>query len=257
MGLVFEAAPRSILDTYGWLFLGLDEELAHGLDERFDGAGGLSPELGGRTRERAPFMNAEVTVENLRAGIGVWRKKRWETDFADALYGRQEQLLAGGVTDLWWRQIVPVLSAWKAIRPRSRAEILARGLSVLAELNAAHGRLQAVSVDNIEWEVLEDLFHVAWSIKGVNSPVFASKLCHFMRPDLYVVVDGDAVGIQAPYPEYWKACWTAWRAAEPLHAKLCDILNEETGATLRPTFPFATKIPELCVIGARARGAAI
>lgn len=194
-----------------------------------------------------------VSPKNLRAGLQVWRNKNWERDLGDALYARQAQLLADGASKEWWEATVPTLAAWLATRPRSKAEIHERGLKTLPRLDAAYRRLRPLSgFDTLEWSALQDLFEIAWSIKDVNSPVFASKLSHFMRPDLYMVVDTEVVGITGPYAAYWKACSAGWRRAQPLHAELKQILVIEIGSHLRPTFPFATKITELCVIGARA-----
>jgi len=136
-------------------------------------------------------------------GLGEMR----ELDFGNDIYTTQARLLSEGATEQWWSETVPVLARWLALRPFSKDEILERGRHVLGSIDDAFRRLRmAPPFGHVSWAELAPLFDVAWSIKAVNSPVFASKLCHFMRPDLYVVIDGDAVGLQAPYPLYWQAC---------------------------------------------------
>jgi hypothetical protein len=197
-------------------------------------------------------MIFSVGEQNLRAGLSVWRKRKWEQDFSAPFYAQQRQLLASGVSDIWWRSTLPELTRWKAIRPKRPSVILERGLAVLPEIAKTFTSLPMDSdFGSIRWDQVEPLFNIAWGIKGVNSPVFASKLCHFMRPDLYMVVDQEVIGVKEPYSTYWRACSEAWKRSAADHTKLKAILTGESECPLGTHFPFATKITELCVIGAR------
>ena len=89
------------------------------------------------------------------------------------------------------------------------------------------------------------------SIKGVSSPVFASKLCHFIFPSAFPIADRAAVGVAANYDKHWARCrdlWLGCNAREQLIAKLKQAIAEP----VTPGYPWATKITELCLIGSRS-----
>jgi hypothetical protein len=200
-------------------------------------------------------MTIEVPLASLQAGIRVFKaRKNWPDDFHAGLYVRQAKLLTSGFTEQWWSETVDDLGRWLATRPLSKADIHKRGLEALSRLRSACDWLPPLGTDfgEIGWSALSRLFEVACSIKPTLSPVFPSKLCHFIRPDLYVVVDRAVVGLLGPYPDSWAACSRAWRHARPIHDNLRGLLATSSTASLPPTYPFATKITELCVIGANA-----
>jgi len=201
-------------------------------------------------------VRIEVSERTLRAGIREFlRHKNWPRDFHADFYARQRRRRAAGLTEEWWSRTVGELSRWRAIRPLSRAEVRRRGLRVLSRLDEAYELLPAEGTEfgEAKWNDLSELFDVTSSIKVTlrPSPVFPSKLCHFIRPDLYVVVDREATGVSERYEQSWTECSTAWRAAAPIHAALCRQLTKAAGVPLPPTYPFATKITELCMIGTR------
>jgi hypothetical protein len=58
------------------------------------------------------------------------------------------------------------------------------------------------------------LFEVAAEIKPVLSPVFASKLCHFLCPSIFPVFDNTLVKTgKIGYREYWTECENWWEEA--------------------------------------------
>ena len=84
--------------------------------------------------------------------------------------------------------------------------------------------------------------------------MFASKLCHFLLPDAYPVIDGDVIGIRwASYEAYWRYCKSQWVACEG-KTGLIDALSQEIGPDVAPDYPFTTKVTELCIIGDRLQG---
>jgi hypothetical protein len=206
---------------------------------------------------RVEPMNIEVSLANLRAGIRVFKVRKWPADFHAGLYARQAKQRAGGLTEHWWSETVDDLGLWLATRPLSKADVRERGLMALSRLNSAYDQLPRVGTEfgEIGWSSLSRLFDVACSIKPTlrPSPVFPSKLCHFLRPDLYVVVDRAVVGLLGPYPDVWAACSKAWRHARPIHDELRHLLAQSATESLPSTYPFGTKITELCVIGTKAR----
>lgn len=101
------------------------------------------------------------------------------------------------------------------------------------------------------WENLSALFFTAAEIKGARSPVFASKLCHMLFPNLFPVIDRATVGIPDDgYEGYWRRCQEAWaRSTEQEREILKAALQAEIGGPALPSYPWATKITELCLMG--------
>jgi hypothetical protein len=200
-------------------------------------------------------VTPEVTAENLGRGISAFRPG-WRTDFHASLYTRHETLLAAGVTDHWWATAVDDLSRWIALRPLSKVVVYRTGRKVLPRLQAALDSLPPRGADfgEVAWNDVALLFEAASSVKPGPSAVFPSKLCHFMRPDLFVVVDRALMGMAGGrYPSTWKACSSAWKRAHPIHGTLRQVLRDASKAVLSPTYPYATKITELCIIGANPK----
>lgn len=207
-----------------------------------------------------PYPRVLLSPENLEAGIRFWRteKTHWPSDFHNSLYADLARWRSHGLTDSWWDQIVPLLSAWKAIRPRSKEFIRARGSDLLARLNDAYVALvrsapaQPAEFADLRWQAVSDLYQVAHSIKDVVPPVFASKLCHFILPAAYPVIDGDAVGLLFDgYQSYWTACQGAWAACQEREA-LVEVLRRAIGPSPALDYPWGPKITELCLIGSKS-----
>ena len=198
-------------------------------------------------------MNGFVTKANLQAGIGGW-KKEWPADFHNRLYSELLQLRQNGLDSKWWQEIVDVLSDWKAMRPKSKEWINERGLERLTQLNEQYN-LILMGNDNrepdlaaVDWEQLVALFNSAASIKNVASPVFGSKLCHFIFPSAFPVVDREFVGIRGGYEVHWFCCKAHWIECEEKE-ELMEILKRAINPPILPGYPWATKITELCLIG--------
>ncbi len=198
-----------------------------------------------------------LTIDNLKVGISVWRNKpRWDQDFHNSFYEKLYQNRAGGLNREWWDGIVDDLSNWKAIRPYPKEDIHKRGLDYLPNLQKEYLRvldLSGIGEPNLEicsWETLRDLFGVAADIKETMpfSPVFASKLCHFIFPSAYPVVDRQVVGLSGSYSKYWHYCQGQWSAGK-IKYDLVEHLKFEIGAEIFEHFPWSTKIVELCMIG--------
>jgi hypothetical protein len=110
----------------------------------------------------------------------------------------------------------------------------------------------ALNLQTACWEQIAPLFAIAHAIKDVDSPVFGSKLCHFLLPDAFPVIDRSAVGLGwRSYEEYWRYCHEQWVECSQ-KSDLTDALRREVGFELMPSYPFTTKLTELCLIGSRA-----
>lgn len=198
-----------------------------------------------------------LTIDNLKVGISVWRNKpRWDQDFHSSFYEKLHRNRVGGLNREWWDRIVDDLSNWKAIRPYTKEDIHKRGIDYLPSLQKAYLRileLSGIGEPDLEisgWETLKDLFGVAADIKETMpfSPVFASKLCHFIFPSAYPVVDRQVVGLSGSYSKYWRYCQVQWSVCK-VKSDLIGILKLEIGAHIFMQFPWSTKIVELCMIG--------
>lgn len=204
----------------------------------------------------------DLTLADLRLGIQRFRA-RWplERDLHAAFYTRLAVTLESGLTrDAWW-MLVQDLGAWRACRPLSRAVIFANGLPELAAIGAMRQRLiDAVhparpSLSGLHWDVVEPLFDRARSIKPTQSgsPMFASKLCHFLLPEVFPVTDGDfAHTAWRDYGGYWKDVRGAWTRCANRAALIAE-LEPHVPESFRAHDPWATKVADLCAAGQQFR----
>ena len=211
----------------------------------------------------AGTASAIITMAHLKAGIAEF-KRRWpgESDFSNRLYRELSTRRDSG--QLTWGRLVDELSGWRALRTslpgHDKGWYLARGeepfrrmLVLVARIQSAHaGRDPSITETNPE--ELGEMFGIAIDIKNVRSPVFASKLCHFLMPSAFPVADQDMLGISTVhhYWQYWQACAEGWRASEEKEA-LKAHLRDAMSATPFVGYPWAVKIAELCHAGARHR----
>jgi hypothetical protein len=97
------------------------------------------------------------------------------------------------------------------------------------------------------WKGDAPLYSLAYGIKG--SSVFAGKMCHFLLPNLYVVMDNWAVDA-FDYEIYWRGmrdAWCSFTGQDTARKMLIDAIGPD--ATPNPRYPIETKIIELCHIG--------
>ena len=198
-----------------------------------------------------------ITLENLSAGISWWQSdSNWGADLLNSEYEGIYSDRALGITTGWWEECIERLSRWRAFRgpkaPNTKAEIKELGRLVLGRTDAEYLRLCALSsgesnIGNLRWEEVEPLFSLALEIK--SSAVFASKMCHFLFPNLFIVMDNWATDV-SEYEIYWRGAREAW-----CHSNLQDdarsIIREAINKSHQPhqLYPFDTKAIELCHIG--------
>jgi hypothetical protein len=202
-----------------------------------------------------------ITMAHLKAGIAEF-KRRWpgESDFNNRLYRELSTRRDSG--RLTWVRLVDELSGWRALRTslpgHDKGWYLARGeepfrrmLVLAARIQSAHAGRDPIITETSP-EELSEMFEIAIDIKNVSSPVFASKLCHFLMPSAFPVADQDMLGISTVdrYWKYWKACAEGWRVnkeKEALKAHLRDAMS----TTPFVGYPWAVKVAELCHAGTR------
>jgi hypothetical protein len=189
-----------------------------------------------------------VNQNNLEIGIERWHQmNNWPSDFHNSLYRELSDLLAQDLNEINWQTIVKHLSKWKANRPKSKDFIYNNGL---AKLNDFNELLNITStIENAFWDDVETIFLLSHSIKNVNSPVFASKLSHFLFPKLFPVIDRKVIGLRFnSYRNYWEFIKQNWN--ESNEKEICkNILANEIGENVFENYPWQTKISEICLIG--------
>lgn len=200
----------------------------------------------------------ELSTDNFNAGIDFWlqKKPRWGRDFHNGLYNHLAEMSLNGFTDEWWEEMIKILWEWVAIRPKTKRFVHERGRARLVDLTKAYKHIvnkcagKTPSNLLVEWKDIEPLFITAQSIKDVSSPVFASKLCHFILPSVFPVIDQEVLGGSKSYQDYWQFCKNLWLTTKDTD-KLIKILTSKIGDNVAPSYPFTTKIVELCLIGRR------
>jgi len=191
-----------------------------------------------------------------------WAKNQqsWGTaylhDFYVDLYKSRPHVL----DDNWWKRTVDMLWDWRAIRspkpPNSKADIQERGLSRLSEINTHYQKIMNASpaeptLQSIDWDQIAPLYEIMSEIKGSPSPVFPSKLGHFIFPRIFIIVDNKATAV-FPYEAGWQmlqAAWNNYKDKDNAKAILIKEIEVTVSSNIHPDYPFETKIPELWLIG--------
>lgn len=208
-------------------------------------------------------MNNLLTEGNLQVGIKYWReqKKNWPADFHNAYYKYLRQLKGNGLTEEWWESMVHELRGWQASRGKGKTDayIRERGLERLGQLKEEQEKIlranhhQEPNLRTVTWVQIRGLFSIASSIKNVDSPVFGSKLCHFILPDVFPIIDQEVTGVESNnYADYWSYCSSSWSGCQ-LQQELIALLSASIGDEVIEQYPWSTKVTELCVIGSRHR----
>ena len=197
-----------------------------------------------------------LTVDELNSGISYWRTTRWPQDFHNAFY---QQMVAanpnGNFTATWWSGFLPILSGWKALRPKSQAFVTGRAVSRFSQLSQDWtGVIVPVlqsDIATVSWSQVSAFPATVAQIKNVTSPVFTSKFCHFLAPHIFPVIDNAAMGNPfSTYQAYYSCAQSQWIATHPsVQADLVGILTHAIGTNPILSYPMKCKIIELCLIG--------
>jgi hypothetical protein len=206
-----------------------------------------------------------VTCDNLRRGIealytyheGKNAPARGRWVFHNDLYRELERRRRLGLDEQFWAYLVDQLSAWRAIRPQLKETIRRSGLPQLPRLRqcftelAGDGSPPLPTLATLDWEKVAPLFKTAQGIKGASPPTFGAKLCHFLVPSAYFVWDNTLVKAGGQnYETYWEALAGEWQILDDADREAVKcLLREEilhAGSTPCETYPWATKITELC-----------
>ena len=194
-----------------------------------------------------------LTLDNLRAGLKWWLDSDFPADFNYGEYQGIYEIRADGITEDWWAATVECLGKWRAYRgpkePNTKVAITKRGNDVLKEIAQHYDAIMEKadgepSIAEMSWPDVEPLFETVLLIKP-TSFVFASKLCHFIFPNLFIVMDNTLTEVFY-YEFYWRGMhgeWGRFNERDEARQILIDSINTNIN------YPFETRIMELCHIG--------
>ena len=199
-----------------------------------------------------------LTVAALKSGMKAHLSYGWPRDFHAEAYRQYAYKVRNGLTPDWWDSMVPILWGWVAIRPKSKEYVRKRGHERLDRLSCEYKRLRKrfknPSIGSCEWDDVAGLFEVAHEIKGVDSPVLACKLCHFILPAAFVVFDNAALQLTPDpnacvYQEFWEVSRQRWhecKCKDDLKKVLHDGIIKADKNSDVAGYPWAAKIASLC-----------
>jgi hypothetical protein len=166
----------------------------------------------------------------------------------------------------WWKPFLARLNRWKATRGWDDGTVLtSRFIACTAQLAAAWIEACEPFLDDeitsVTWEQVSAFPTLVATIEPTrsNSPVFASKFCHFLLPRVFPVVDNEGLGNRwSTYEKYFRYVQGEWATTEPAdRTALITMLTgrtEATGASVFSGYPFVNKVVELRLIGRQHPG---
>jgi hypothetical protein len=113
-----------------------------------------------------------------------------------------------------------------------------------------------VDITAVTWDQVSAFPTLVATIKPTrsNSPVFASKFCHFLLPRVFPVVDNEGLGNRwLTYEKYFRHVQDEWAITDDADrsAMIMAITDrvKRTGASVFSGYPYVTKLVELRLIG--------
>jgi hypothetical protein len=206
---------------------------------------------------------AAPAMRELADGVAFWRSHpRWRRDLHNEEYKRWARQNPHGNFTLEWSQQyqLPRLTKWIATRPYGETDLTPRFIQRSTTLSTAWQRactpFRKCDISTVTWTDVEAFPNEVAKIKPtrVPSPVFTSKFCHFLLPQVFPVVDNTAIGgIWQTYEDYFKFVQDEWSTTDPdTQAALVAALTEAVGVKeLFPGFPVTNKVIELRLMGRR------
>jgi hypothetical protein len=116
-------------------------------------------------------------------------------------------------------------------------------------------------ITSVTWEQVSAFPTLVATIKPTrsNSPVFASKFCHFLLPRVFPVVDNEGLGNRwQTYEKYFRHVQVEWASTD--RADQTGVINmltdriKATGASIFPGYPLVNKAVELRLMGRQHPG---
>jgi hypothetical protein len=211
-------------------------------------------------QEPAPSFRAAREIVD---GLAFWDSRRgWGEDLGNAEYEAWAiENPHGAFTLEWWKPFLGRLNRWKATRGWDDGTVLtSRFTAIMAELSTVWAEACEPFFDHditsVTWEQVSAFPTLVAKIKPTrsNSPVFASKFCHFLLPRVFPVVDNEGLGNRWPtYQKYFRFVQNEWATTEPAdRTVLAAVITgriEAIGATVFTGYPLVNKVVELRLIG--------
>jgi len=209
-----------------------------------------------------------LALRELAGGLASWESRRdWGQDLGNADYQAWVAENPNGAFTLeWWKPFLGRLNRWKATRGWDSGDVLTSRFTECSEqLGTAWARtcqpLFDVDITAVTWDQVSELPTLVATIKPTrsNSPVFASKFCHFLLPRVFPVVDNEGLGNRwSTYEKYFRHVQREWAAtAEIDREAMTGILTdriEATGDSVFSGYPFVNKLVELRLMGRQHSG---
>lgn len=200
-----------------------------------------------------------LTIQEFENGVAYWKDQTtWPDDFHNRFYARlAAESPNGQFTAAWWMPFLKHLTAWRANRPVSGATLTANALPALPALTAAWEQCCAPYLDldiaDVTWAQVSGFPAAVGPIKPGGSPVFTSKFCHFLAPQIFPVIDNEAMGIPfRTYEAYFEAVRAEWAATTvTVQRDLQGALTSLISPPLAPNYGLTNKLVELSLIGRR------
>ena len=193
----------------------------------------------------------------------------WPSDFHNTMYTEMDMATQiDPFTTIWWQTFVsPRVATWRAYRPVSCDEIEEWAQPLLAELRKAY--LESVvpylnePFETLTWEKIQAFPNAVAKAKRrrkdlsvQTSPVFRSKVSHWVAPRLYPVADDELLGVSSSYELYWKEVHRMWSATPEgeqslMASRLRTEIERVSSYPVHPHYPMEVKIVELALVGRR------
>jgi hypothetical protein len=197
-----------------------------------------------------------VTMEEFERGVAVWGTTRWPTDFHNAFYADlAEANPRGRFTEAWWQWLRPHVVAWKAYRPEPVAVLAERARERFERLDdkwlECCAPVSDREVAQVDWRQVAAFAAVVNELKP-GSAVFTGKVCHFLLPAVFPLVDNWGMGL--PFGRTYAAHFKGVRrevetTPDGVLQEATEALASRIQAPLTPGYPLTNKAIELCLIG--------
>lgn len=216
--------------------------------------------------------STRFTIEDVREGLRVWERKastsNWPLDLHNSMYTDFDMSKESKpFTPEWFdRFLAPRIVSWRAYRGSSMAVIRRLAIALLPELKRLYTDsiipLLTVPFADLTWEQVKEFCDVIAKAKTNNrgktqeSPVFRSKVAHWIAPRLFPVSDQEVIGVSGTYEDYWNYVHESWiEIPATEQAEMIEVLKEfiskHSNLAISAQYPFEVKIIELAIIGRR------
>lgn len=191
-------------------------------------------------------------------GIEYWKKQvpRWPADYHNEFYKKLSNSgLTGQFNKDWWEFIWPYIRSWYAYRGKTKLYLTEHYYERMIKLQEVWDKdikpLQDQDISLVKWETIEEFTSIVAEIKNSSTPVFTSKVCHFLAPQIFPVTDNKASGLpNKTYKEYFYVVQNEWAETDRItQDELIKMMKDIIGVDIFNNYPIKCKIIDICLIG--------